>query len=150
VMLSVRAIFSLWTWRTQTYEGRDARFALYAPLSLLVLPMVWLVAIGLGYTAMYGALGNLNAYQVIELSGSSMFPLRFAVAPSPAMLVLTFSQAAIGLMLVALFIAYLPAMYGAFSKREALVTMLEVRAGSPPSPVELIERYHRLGRFDHL
>ena len=42
--------------------------------------------------------------------------------------VLGFSAAAIGLMLVALLIAYLPSMYGAFSRRETAVTLLEVRA----------------------
>jgi hypothetical protein len=41
-------------------------------------------------------------------------------------------------------------MYGAFQRREAVVNMLDVRAGSPPSAVELVERYHSLHRFDRL
>src|SRR5207248_2804360 len=41
-------------------------------------------------------------------------------------------------------------MYGAFSRREAAVTMLEVRAGSPPSAVELIARYQRIHGFARL
>jgi hypothetical protein len=64
--------------------------------------------------------------------------------------VLTFSEATIGLILVAILIAYLPTMYSAFSRRETAVTLLEVRAGSPPSAIELIARYHRLKRFDEL
>jgi len=46
---------------------------------------------------------------------------------------LAFTEGTIGLILVALLIAYLPTMYTAFSRREAAVTLLEVRAGSPPS-----------------
>jgi hypothetical protein len=54
------------------------------------------------------------------------------------------------LILVALLIGYLPTIYAAFTRREAAVTLLEVRAGSPPSAVELITRAHRLRRFDRL
>jgi hypothetical protein len=41
-------------------------------------------------------------------------------------------------------------MYGAFSQREAAVTGLETRAGSPPSPLELFTRLHRIYGMDHL
>jgi hypothetical protein len=58
--------------------------------------------------------------------------------------VLVFSEAALGLGLVALLISYLPTIYQSFSRREAAVTLLEVRAGSPPSAIELILRYHRI------
>ena len=61
-----------------------------------------------------------------------------------------FSEAALGLILVALLIAYLPTIYSAFSRREAAVAMLEVRAGTPPSCVEMIERYHRIHGLDRL
>ena len=63
---------------------------------------------------------------------------------------IVFSEAAIGLILVALLISYLPAMYGAFSKRETLVSMLEVRAGAPPTAIEMLARYHRLNRLQLL
>src|SRR5260221_6178923 len=53
-------------------------------------------------------------------------------------------------MMVALLIAYLPTIYSAFSRREAAVSLLEVRAGSPPSAVELIERYQRIHGLDRL
>ena len=45
----------------------------------------------------------------------------------------SFTEATIGLMLVAMLIAYLPTMYSAFQQREAAVSLLEVRAGSPPN-----------------
>jgi len=52
--------------------------------------------------------------------------------------------------LVALLIAYLPTMYTAFSRRETAVTLLDVRAGTPPSAVEMLKRYQRLHGLDRL
>lgn len=50
----------------------------------------------------------------------------------------------VGLILVALLISYLPTMYTAFAGREAAVALLGVQAGTPPSAVEMILRYHRI------
>jgi hypothetical protein len=61
-----------------------------------------------------------------------------------------FSEATLGLMLVALLIAYLPTMYSAFSRREQAVTLLEVRAGKPPTAVGMIERFYRIHGIDRL
>ena len=84
------------------------------------------------------------------MSGSALLTLGFANADDLPRTVVMYTEAAIGLIMVALLISYLPTMYGAFSRRETAVTMLEVRAGSPPSAIELIARYHHLKRFDHL
>jgi hypothetical protein len=150
VFVAMRSVFLMWTWRAQSYEERDAKMALYAPLSLLLLPIVWLATMGSGYMALYWALGLGSWREILELSGSSLLTLGFAHPPTPPMLLLTFTEAAMGLILAALLIAYLPAMYSAFSRRESVVTMLEVRAGSPPSAVELIQRYQRLHSFEGL
>ncbi|MEA2640493.1 MAG: hypothetical protein QOF51_1887 [Chloroflexota bacterium] len=149
VFRSMRLLFRFWTWRVTSYEERDARMALYAPLSLLVLPIVWLIAVGLGYAGIFWALGIGEWREAFEASGSSLLTLGFARPVGGVPLLVAFSEAAVGLIMVALLIAYLPTMYGAFSKRESAVTLLEVRAGSPPSAEELIARYHRLDRFDH-
>jgi hypothetical protein len=87
------------------------------------------------------------------VSGSSLLTLGFATVGDLPTTILAFSEATIGLILIALLIGYLPTMYGAFSRREAAVTMLEVRAGSPPSAVEMLARYqriHGLGRLNQL
>ena len=53
--------------------------------------------------------------------------------------------------IVALQIAYLPVLYGAFNRREVLVTMLDSRAGSPAwgpellARSELVDNVHNLG-----
>jgi hypothetical protein len=134
----------------RTYLETDHIAALYAPIGLLALPPAWLTLVLVGYTGMFWALGAASWWDAFRLSGSSLFTLGFASAETGLQTVLTFSEAAIGLTLVALLIAYLPTMYGAFSRREVQVSLLEVRAGSPPSAVELILRFHRLNRFDHL
>ncbi len=56
----------------------------------------------------------------------------------------------LGLLLVALLIAYLPTMYSAFSRREQAVNMLEVRAGIPPSALEMLLRFNRIHGLDKL
>jgi hypothetical protein len=135
---------------SRDYEGRDAVMALYAPVTLLALPAVWLVLVQLGFMAMFWALGARSVGTAYVTSGSSLLTLGFAPVSGPAQTLLAFSEAAIGLILVALLIAYLPTMYAAFSRREAVVTMLEVRAGSPPSAVEMIARFQRLERMPKL
>jgi hypothetical protein len=52
--------------------------------------------------------------------------------------------------MIALLIAYLPTMYSAFAEREAAVSMLEVRAGDPPTAFELIRRMHRIRGLQYL
>jgi hypothetical protein len=64
--------------------------------------------------------------------------------------IISFSEATLGLILVTVLISYLPTMYSAFSRREAAVNLLDVRAGSPPSAVEMLARYYRIHGFSEL
>lgn len=82
------------------------------------------------------------------MSGSSLLTLGFASVDTVFTRVLAFSEAALGLVLLALMIAFLPSMYSTFSKRETQVALLEVRAGSPPSAVVFLERYHPAISYD--
>ncbi|MGH2460300.1 MAG: hypothetical protein ACRDIY_15700 [Chloroflexota bacterium] len=145
-----RWIFGFWLRWTRSYLERDAIMAFFAPISVLALLPTWLVLVLVGYTAIFWGLGAGSWYEAFRISGSSVLTLGFDMARAPVSAILALSEAAIGLILVALLIAYLPTMYAAFSRREASVTMLEVRAGSPPSAVELIQRYHRIHGIDHL
>ncbi len=145
----IRRLFDLRTKKARSYEERDRIMALYAPISLFVLPIVWIAGVIVGYTVIYFALG-LDAYSAFRTSGSSMLTLGFFVSEGTGMLVLEFSQAALGMLLVALLMAYLPTMYGAFSRRESAVSLLEVRAGSPPSPAEMLIRLHQIQGLERL
>ncbi len=136
----------------KTYERRDRIMALYAPMTVMLLPLTWLILVLLGYMLMYYANGIIPMSEAFRLSGSSLLTLGFASVDSVWLHILVFSEAAIGLGLVALLIAYLPTMYYAFSRREEAVNLLEVRAGSPPSAVEWLLRSQRndmLGYMSH-
>jgi hypothetical protein len=89
----------------------------------------------------------------VLVSGSQLFTLGFE-RPDPrsfyVVLLAGFVESAIGLGLLALLISYLPTIYAGFSRRETLVTMLEPLAGSPPSPVVMLQRAHRVGAMDRL
>lgn len=144
VFRTTRLAFDLRLRHVRTYEDRDRLMALYAPLSLLMLPFAWLTGILIGYALIYMGLDTLSLYDAVALSGSSLLTLGFARDDTPITLIFEFSEAALGLIIVALLISYLPAMYSAFSKREALVTMLEVRADTPPSPYQMITRAYQI------
>ncbi len=98
--------------------------ALYAPLSLLLLPVVWLGMILGGFMMMFHALGVSSWRTAFVESGSSLFTLGFVRPGDVPTDVLAFLDAAFGLGVVALFVAYLPSIYNAFSRREVLVALL--------------------------
>ena len=150
IFLTVRDLFSIFEKRATTYEQRDRILALYAPLSLLVMPPVWLICVLVGFMGMFWAAGGRSWYQALRISGSSLLTLGFVPLDRLTDLLLGYSEATLGLILVALLIAYLPSMYSAFQRRETAVTLLEVRAGTPPSAIELFQRLHRLRRLEKL
>lgn len=139
-----RVLFRAVADRAPTYERRDQAMALYAPITLVSLPFVWLTLVGVGFWGVFWALGVRPVRQAFSLSGSSLLTLGFTAPVDLPTTVLAFTETVIGIGLAALLITYLPSMYATFSRREAEVGMLEVRAGSPPSAVELIERFHRI------
>lgn len=142
VFVIIRQFFNLRLRFAKTYEDRDRIMAYYAPVSLLLLLPFWLSLVLIGYIGMFWAIRPQD--EPFMLSGSSLFTLGFAREESVASTLLTYSEATIGLLLVALLIAYLPTMYGAFATREHLVTLLEVYTGSPPSAIEMILRLNRI------
>jgi predicted small integral membrane protein len=150
VFISMRALYRLRARPSASYERRDRVMALYAPVSLLVLLLTWMTVVLLGYTGMFWGLTHRSLRSAFRLSGSSILTLGFQTADDLPSTILVFTEAALGLILLALLITYLPSIYGSFSRREAAVTALEVRAGSPPSGTEMIWRYHALERTDRL
>jgi hypothetical protein len=145
-----RALFHLFVRPMERYEQRDRIMAYYAPVTLVLLPGVWLVFVLLGYTAMFWALLSGGWRHAFEVSGSSMLTLGFAKPSGVPALALSFTESAAGVGLLALLITYLPSMYAAFARREAMVAMLEVRAGAPPTAVKMIERYWLIEGLDRL
>jgi hypothetical protein len=99
---------------------------------------------------MFVAIEGVGWKEAFIQSGSSMLTLGFEPPIGFWAATLGFVEAAIGLGLLALLIAYLPTIYGAFSRREVLVAHMSARAGSPPSAVDLLRRAYLIGRIDDL
>lgn len=150
VFIGVRWVFNRIARWFSTYDGRDHVMALYAPIGLLVLPLVWLVMIVLAFTAFFHAFGVAGFERALEMSGSSLLTLGFVRPPDLPSYLLAFIEAATGLAVLALLISYLPTIYAAFSRREVLVAQLSVRAGDPPSGVLILTNAHRMERFELL
>lgn len=150
VFRNLRHVFDALASRARSYEERDRAMAYYAPVGLLALLGTWLALIWTGYAIAYWAMGAADAWDALKLSGSSLVTLGIATSPDMLTTLAIFSEATIGLVLVAVLIAYLPTMYAGFSRRESAVSLLEVRAGSPPSAPEMIARYHRIHGLDAL
>lgn len=146
----VRLLFDLRARQAESYAERDRVMALYAPIALFLVPVALLSVILAGYMLLFWALGGFTLGEAFRLSGSALLTLGNFTNDRIAVKVLEFSAALLGLILVALLIAYLPTMYAAFTRRETQVELLEVRAGSPPSPWEMIGRSYRTGELGQM
>ena len=148
--VAFRHMFEFVAHPRRSFERRDQVLALYAPVALVLLPALWVTLVIIGFTGMQWAVSGQSLRTAFLVSGSSLLTLgvRFNAALPSA--VLSFFEATIGLGLVAMLISYLPSIYSAFGRREALVGMLESRAGTPPSPYELLVRYRRIGALQEL
>ncbi len=142
-----RRVFALLAGERRGYAARDRVMALYGPVGLVVLAGAWLALILTGYAGVFWAVGygDGSVADAVWVSGSSLLTLGSAPLVGTGQRLTAFSEAVFGFGLVALLISYLPSMYGAFSRREQLVALLEVRAGSPPSAAEWLQRFHRIG-----
>ncbi len=145
VFLVVGRLFRLRLRRSSSYERRDSVMAGFAPTALLAMVVVWLSVTLLGYTAMFWAVGARPLRAALTDSGSSLTTLGFSQPRDLPSVVLALTEAGLGLTLLAMLITYLPSLYAAFSRREVAVTLLEVRASSPPSGASMLERFARIG-----
>ncbi|GAC1377830.1 MAG: hypothetical protein NVSMB30_25470 [Hymenobacter sp.] len=133
VFLGIRVLFDVAARLANSYERRDKIMAHYAPVALVALPVAWEALVSLGYTSMFWALGEGNWTRCYQLSSSSLLTLGSTNTHHLGIAVLGYSEATLGLLLLTLLLSYLPAIYQAFSRREATVALLELRAGTPPT-----------------
>lgn len=112
--------------------------------------LIFLCFGGLFWALNASHLDGASIASALEYSGSAMFTLGFDAPHGLVRQLLAFAAAGVGLTLLALVIAYIPTLYGAFSRREALITKLVVRSGVPPSGPALLARTWELGRFEQL
>jgi hypothetical protein len=144
------AVFRAITRRQDDYARVDRTLALYGPITLLSFPAAWLLGLFAGFSLIIGALHDAGPREAIRDSGSALLTLGFATPADLPTTAAVLIEAAFGLALLALLISYLPTIYNTFSRREVAVSQLSVRAGTPPTAVELIERAHRTDFMDEL
>src|SRR5947207_4206286 len=133
----------------RTYEGKDAVLAWIGAAALLAQLMVWLVLIGAAYVIMLVPYTHDLGAAVSQV-GAAMFTLGTARSASATNDTITTFAAASGFIVIALQIAYLPTLYAAFNRREALITMLVSRAGEPSWGPEILIRHQLVGIVDSL
>lgn len=150
VFLLLRWVFRFVARPSMSFDRRDRILGAYAPLGLMATLAAWLALVLAGFTVIFWGTEHAGWRAAFDLSGSSLFTLGFSRPRQLDGMALVFLEAAIGLFLLALLITYLPSIYSAFSRREVGITALEVRAGSPPSAREMIERYWRLERMPQI
>lgn len=130
---------------------RETFLSIYGPLSLLVLLAFWAVGLILGFALLQWAFGSqfitpehrVNFATVLYFSGTTFFTLGLGdVAPQgPWQRFAAVVESGTGFAFLALIIGYLPILYQAFSRREVSVTLLDARAGSPPTASEFLRRH---------
>jgi hypothetical protein len=132
------------------YPRRDRLLALQAPTAILVQLLGWMLLLLFGFGLMQWPLGAPTAGAAMRLSGSSLLTLGFASTQTVPETVVSFLEAASGLIVVALQIGYLPTLYSAFNRRETLVTRLQSRAGEPAWGPEILARHRLVATLDNL
>jgi hypothetical protein len=157
--LRLTRIFYVTTWRPWAFftrrlrnpRRRETAFSFYGPLSLILLLVVWAGAMVVGFGLIYFALGSpfvdaahrAGFESDLYVSGTTIFTLGLGdVTPqNPWARALVILEAGTGLGFLAVVMGYFPVLYAAFSRREVSISLLDARAGSPPTAAELLRRH---------
>jgi hypothetical protein len=133
----------------RTYEGKDKVLALTGPVALLALLAAWLVFLGAAFVVMLLPYTDDFGQDVAQV-GAAMFTLGLARRPRATNDTIAILAAASGFIVIALQIAYLPALYAAYNRRESLIAILASRAGEPSWGPEILVRHELVGIVDSL
>ena len=148
------ATWKPWAWLTKRISlrsRREAFFGYYGPLSLILLLIVWAAGMVAGFAFVFYAAGSpfldsgarATFRSDVYVSGTTIFTLGLGdVTPQSAWArALTILEAGIGFGFLAVVMGYFPVLYAAFSQREVSISLLDARAGSPPTAAELMRRH---------
>ena len=143
VAIAVDATFHFVADHFDSYEPRDRILAAEAPIQLILQIVAWLAVFEVGFgLLMWPFVGTAGLSGALEQAGSALCTLGYLAPRSSPVAALNSLAALSGLGTVALQIGYLPTLYAAFNRREALVTLLDSRAGVPSWGPELLARTH--------
>lgn len=136
--------------RIKTTSRQQNFLGYFGPLSLILLLEFWAAGLILGFALIqYGIGGHeqlsgepLTFGKIIYHSGETFFTLGYGdiVPTSGGARALSVIEAGMGFAFLGVVIGYIPVVYASFSRREIQISMLDARAGSPPSAAELLVR----------
>jgi hypothetical protein len=139
--------------RFKTPARREAFLGYFGPFSLILLLVFWAVGLIFGFALLqYGAgkhvhMGNdpITFGTLMYHSGETFFTLGYGdITPdSPFSRALAVLEAGMGFAFLGVVVGYIPTIYSAFSRREIEISLLDARAGSPPTAAELLIRFAR-------
>jgi hypothetical protein len=134
----------------QTTSRQQNFLGYFGPLSLILLLGFWATGLIFGFALVqYGIGGHeqligepLTFGKIVYHSGETFFTLGYGdiVPTSGPARALSVIEAGMGFAFLGVVIGYIPVVYSSFSRREIQISMLDARAGSPPSAVELLVR----------
>jgi len=157
--VSLARIYYRFTWllwarmvRSLFAGKRQATYlSFYGPLSLIVLLMLWATGLICGFGLVHWASGSMiktpegtsSLWSYLYLSGTTFFTLGMGdITPATTLgRGLCAFEAGMGFGFLALVIGYLPVLNQSFSRREVNISLLDARAGSPPTAGELLRRH---------
>ena len=152
-------LFFIVTWRPWVFitkglhdaRKRDFCYSYYGPMSLILLLVVWDAMMVVGFALIFFAMGSpfvdlmpgSTFLSDLYVSGTTIFTLGLGdVRPTCAWARgLVILEAGTGLGFLAVVMGYFPVLYSAFSRREVSISLLDARAGSPPTAAELMRRH---------
>src|SRR5580700_4945849 len=146
---SVRICFVLVSHLARTYERQDAVLAPAGPVALVVQLLFWAAGLVLGFGLILVGAGASFSDGLLQAL-TALFTVGAVHSGGTPDSGVDISVGAIWVVIVALQIAYLPALYSSFNRREGLVALLESRAGVPAWGPELLARHQLVGITDTL
>lgn len=141
---------------------RETVLGYFGPLSMIALLGIWACGLILGFALIQIGAGEhlssnvpLTFTAMLYHSGETFFTLGYGdITPASTLSrLLAVVEAGMGFAFLGVVIGYLPTIYTAFSRREIEISLLDARAGSPPSAAELLSRSVSSidqGTLDHL
>jgi hypothetical protein len=153
VRLFYRATWRPWTALVQAFSSvkrQENYLSYYGPLSLPLLLGFWAGVLIAGFALLYWAPGNalktpegfVTFGTCLYFSGTTFFTLGLGdiVPHTHFARTLIVLESGMGFGFLAIIISYLPALNQSFSKREVNISLLDARAGSPPTAIEILRR----------
>jgi hypothetical protein len=129
-----------------SYKGRDKWLSFVAPATLLLQLAVYGILFIFSVGAMVWGTTALSWGEALYQAGSTFTTLGIVEPVNAASAVVSFVAAFLGLVVVAIFIGYLMAIYSMYASREEVMAGIAILAGEPAWGPEIIARAHRIGK----